>query len=538
MQTETKQIVIVGAGIAGLTAAAYLVKNKYPVLLLEKNDRSGGLSGTFEKDGFSFDSGPRAFVNSGIIRPILSDLGIEWNYLENKISIGIENQLFQVHSMDDLKGYQQILLDLYPESKNDIPKIIHFMRQLSEYTKVLYEFDNPSFSPHMRDTNYIFKKLIPWLIKFLHANQKLHEYKIPIEVFLKRLTENQSLIDVITQHFFRGTPTYFALGYFYVYLDYFYPRGGTGAIINLLRDKILGAGGEIKLNQRISEVLPSEFRVIDSGGARYPYDYLIWAADLKTLYRSINPRGLEPKTHQKIESKKQQVLSSKGAESVFIIYLAVNRPPAYFQEHGGEHIFFTPSKSGLGEIHRKERERLLEDFDHSSKDEILDWLDRYIHLNTYEISVPVLRDSTLAPEGQTGVMISCLFDYEIFQKIDEAGWYDEFKVLVENQICDIISKTIYKGIDQDILFKYSSSPLTIHKICGSSEGAITGWSFEKEPPVINKLEDIPKSVQTPVPNIFQAGQWAYSPAGVPIAMLTGWYAAQKIIRLTKKSRPG
>jgi len=71
-------------------------------------------------------------------------------------------------------------------------------------------------------------------------------------------------------------------------------------------------------------------------------------------------------------------------------------------------------------------------------------------------------------------------------------------------------------------------------VSGSSDGAITGWSFEKEAPVISKLKDIPKSVQTAIPNVYQAGQWAYSPAGVPIAMLTGWYAAQEIIKLSKK----
>lgn len=89
-------------------------------------------------------------------------------------------------------------------------------------------------------------------------------------------------------------------------------------------------------------------------------------------------------------------------------------------------------------------------------------------------------------------------------------------------------------MSKDILFKFSSTPLTISKLSGSSEGAITGWTFENDPPVINKLKDIPKSINTSIPKVYQAGQWAYSPAGVPIAMLTGWYAAQKIIKLVKK----
>lgn len=534
MKTENYQTVIVGAGMAGLTAAAYLARNKINVLLLDKNSKSGGLVGTFEKNGFFFDSGPRALVNSGIIKPILNDLGINWEYYENKISLGIENHLFQVESIADLQKYQQILTDLYPQNKSEINNIIDYMRRLSGYTKILYEFDNPNFSNQLKDKNYIFRNLLPWLFKFLRAMKKLNEFNMPMEVFLSRLTANLSLIDVITQHFFRKTPTYFALGYFHVYMDYFYPKGGTGAISNLLRENILGLGGEIRLNKQITELIPSESKVIDSEGCSYHYDQLIWAADLKTLYRILNPIGLEQKAAQKIESESTRILSSKGAESVYMTYLGVNRSPSYFQQNGGGHLFFTPSRQGLRETNREERETLIRNFDHLSKEDILAWLDRYISLNTYEISIPVLRDHTLAPEGQTGVMVSCLFDFQIFKKVEEAGWYDEFKNIVESRICSLLSQTIYKDMEKDILFKFSSSPLTINKVSGSSDGAITGWSFEETPPVINTLKDIPKSVQTAIPNIYQAGQWAYSPAGVPIAMLTGWYASQEIIKLSKK----
>ncbi|HVP22066.1 MAG TPA: NAD(P)/FAD-dependent oxidoreductase [Anaerolineaceae bacterium] len=534
METGNKKIVIVGAGMAGLTAAAYLSRKNFGVLLLDKNDRTGGLLGTFERDGFYFDSGPRAFVNSGIVKPMFKDLGIHWDFLENRISIGIEDQLFQVNAMDDLQKYKQILIHLYPENEDDIGKIISYIYQLSGYNKVLYEFDNPNFGDVMSDKKFIFIKLIPWTFKFLYALSKFNQFNMPMEVFLQSLSENQSLIDILTQHFFRKTPTYFALGYFYVYLDYFYPMGGTGALDHLLKEKILSWCGDIKLNKHIVEVIPSESKLIDSEGCCYPYDHLIWAADLKTLYRCLNPIGLDTKTTRRIESEAHQILSSKGAESIFILFIAVNRPPSYFQENGGAHVFYTPSKQGLGETNRQERQCLIEDFDKKSKIEILDWLKKYIKLNTYEISVPVLRDGSMAPEGQTGLMISCLFDYDVMVKVEKAGWYDEFKKTMENQIIDMFSQTIYKNMDEDILFKFSSTPLTINKVSGSSEGAITGWSFETKPPVVNQLKDIPKSVFTPVPNIYQAGQWAYSPAGVPIAMLTGWYATQEIMKQSKK----
>jgi phytoene dehydrogenase-like protein len=530
---NTQQIVIVGAGMAGLTAAAYLARENYSVLVLDKNDRCGGLLNTFESEGFFFDAGARAFVNSGIVKPMLKDLGIDWTFLENKVSIGIEDHLFCVDSMDAIREYQRVLVDLYPESKADIDKIIAIITKLSEHTSVLYEFDNPNFSDQLSDRKFVIRKLIPWTFKFLNALRTFNQFNMPMEEYLERLTDNQSLIDIMTQFFFRNTPTHFALGYFYVYLDYFYPTGGTSALAKIVEQKALESGVEIQLNKHITAVNPSQSTVTDSEGEQYVYDQLIWAADLKTLYRSLNPVGLDAKISRQIEAEAQRMYSARGAESVFILFLAVDRPPSYFQSRGGEHMFYTPSRKGLGETNRAARESLLKDFDRKSKEDVLAWLDDYVNRNTFEVSIPALRDPALAPEGQTGMMISCLLDYDIVEKIEEAGWYEEFKATLEDRIINIFSRTLFEDLADDVLFRFSSTPLTLNQVSGSSEGAITGWSFETQVPVASKLKDLPKSVNTPIPGVLQAGQWAYSPAGVPISMITGWYAFQKIIKGNK-----
>ncbi len=528
------KLVIVGAGAAGLTAAAYFARENHEVLLLEKNDRIGGLLNSFNHNGFTFDSGPRAFVNSGIVKPILKDLGISGEFYKNTISIGIEEELLRIHSMEDLGEYQRILTRLYPENKNDIETITRKISRLSKYTRVLYEFDNPNFVELRKDLPFILKKLIPWSFKFLHALYQFNRYSMPMEEYIRRLTANQSLIDIILQHFFRNTPAYFALGYFHVYMDYFYPSGGTGMLAQILSEKVLESGGEIRLNTDIVEVVPSKSRVVDAEGTSYPYDHLIWAADLKTLYRLLNPKKLGPEITAGIQSAEDRMSASSGAESVFITYLTVDRPPSWFRERGGEHMFYTPSRQGLGDTNRGELRSLVDSFDQTPREDIENWIRRFCELNTFEVSLPALRDPALAPEGQTGVMISCLFDYQLTEKIQEAGWYEEFKKLMENAVVDLFSQTIYPGFKEDILHQFSSTPVTINKMIGSSEGAITGWTFEADPPVVNSLKDIPKSVLTPVPGIYQAGQWAYAPAGVPIAMLTGWYAVQEIIKRTSK----
>ncbi len=127
------------------------------------------------------------------------------------------------------------------------------------------------------------------------------------------------------------------------------------------------------------------------------------------------------------------------------------------------------------------------------------------------------------------MIISLLFEYELIRKIEEARWYDEFKTEVEDRIIRILSDSLYKGLDDHIQLRFSSTPLSIERHFGSSEGGITGWTYERAVPVISDLKKIPRSVKTPFPDILQIGQWAYSPAGIPTAILTGWYAADAII---------
>jgi phytoene dehydrogenase-like protein len=42
------------------------------------------------------------------------------------------------------------------------------------------------------------------------------------------------------------------------------------------------------------------------------------------------------------------------------------------------------------------------------------------------------------------------------------------------------------------------------------------------------------AVVTPVPNVYQAGQWTYSPSGLPISLITGKIAADKVIKETAR----
>lgn len=527
--TENKyHTIIVGGGIAGLTSAAYLSKTGKNVLLLEKNKECGGLVNSFTHNGFCFDAGVRALEDAGIILPMLKELGIELDMVTSPVSLGIEKEILNIKDLSSLAEYQDFLISFFPESREEIVSLVKEIRKIMKDMDILYGIENPLFKDLKRDRHFLFTKLLPWLPKFIVTVRKINRMNGPIEDFLKKRISNPSLIDMISQHFFKNTPTFFALSYFSLYLDYFYPKGGVGKLSEALVNKIKEYGGEIKTETTIHEVLVEKRLVRDQDNTWYGYDHLIWAADLKTLYRIANMEKVSPCANYEII--KTKVLENRGNDSVFSLFLEVNKPLESFQKIAHGHFFYTPSQQGLGETNRKELLELLANFKTREKRQILEWLDQFTKLNTYEISIPGLKDPDMAPPNQTGVIISFLVEYDLFKKVNEAGWLDEFTQEIENRIIQVLSDSIYPMLRGNIIDQFSFSPLHIEKRVGSSEGAIVGWSFQKSMPVVNKIQISDHSVFTPMPSIYQAGQWAYSPAGVPMSILTGKLAANQVYK--------
>ncbi len=528
---KTKPIIIVGAGLSGLTAAAYLSREGYNVQLLEQSNKCGGLITSFNHEGFIFDTGARSIENSGVVKPLLNDLGIEIELLDSKVSLGIENDILSMSDKDDIKKYKALLIKKFPENKKDIDKIFKVIKKITKSMKVIYGFDNPIFKKDFtHDKEYLIHELMPWFGKFILAIMHMNRMNKPINDFLKKYTSNQSLIDMISQHFFKKTPTFFALGYFYVYQEYLYPKGGTGELTKKLSEKVLENGANIKKNTLIKYIDSYNKILVDNKDNKYNYSKLIWAADLKTLYSITDFDQLDEKTKLKCLKQKEIFDSNRGGDSVFTLYLGIDKPLSYFKNISNGHFLYTPQSKGLADTNTKELDRILNNFDTLAKDEIINWVDKYCSLNTIEISIPSLRDPLLSPKNKTGLIANIFFEYDLVKKIKDANWYEEFKDIVENTLIKILESTIYPEIENKILFKFSFSPLSYNNQVKTSEGAITGWTYERKVPVVHSIQNIPKSVNTTIPDIYQVGQWAYSPAGIPTAILTGWYGADKIMK--------
>ena len=529
-------VIIAGGGMAGLTAAAYLTREGRKVLLIEQQEEIGGLVSSFDYKGFRFDGGIRSIENSGIVFPMLEELGIDIDFIRSIVSIGIADKVVTIDSNDKLEDYRNLLASNFPENNEDIDKIIIDIRKIMDYMDILYGIDNPLFKDIKKDREYLFHTLLPWMGKFVLTIGKINRLNDPAEEYLKHFTDNDTLISIIAQHFFRSTPAFFAMSYFSLYLDYNYPVGGTGQLPLKMKEYIENHNGQIMTGKRITALNP-ELRVLKTAdGTEFTYRELIWTGDNKSLYNIIDTTLIEsPELIGKIEKKRYFLKDKKGNDSILTLYLTLDLDKSFFSKICTEHFFYTPLLKGLhnadiSELHIVTGDTENKQFTENRK-EIEEWLKRYFDYTTYEISIPVMRDENLAPEGQTGLIISTLMDYSLVKHINEMGWYAEFKKIAEDSIVDILARSAFKGFENHIMDGFVSTPLTIERLTSNTDGAITGWSFTNNSiPAISNLTKVAKSVLTEIPDVYIAGQWSYSPSGLPISILTGKLAANEVLK--------
>jgi phytoene dehydrogenase-like protein len=233
------------------------------------------------------------------------------------------------------------------------------------------------------------------------------------------------------------------------------------------------------------------------------------------------------------QRNKHDILNAKGNDSIFTLYLSTDLSSDYYSEKCSEHTFFTPQKAGLSTIRLSIEALLLEadkKNDDEKKDLLFNWLKEYAQKTTYEISIPVLRDTTLAPKNQSGLIISTVFDYSLSVYLKTNGLYKAFKRILSAEIIDVLSNAIFPTLKDHIITYFSSTPVTIQSRLNNTDGAITGWSFASKSPVEDRMQKIAKSVNTPFKDVYQSGHWVFSPSGLPTAVITAKLAVNKMLK--------
>lgn len=256
------EVVIIGGGIGGLTAAALLAKNGLSVALFEKNPYLGGVLTSFEKDGSFFDNFGTYIYGAGFTEPL--------NFLRSTLSlVGVNPELLpieppmQVFTPDksfilyrDKKEFLRELFEYFPSFKREINE---FYSELEELYEILLEI--PHYRPMGRFTvlktaifhPHLSEKLI--LNSFNTLNSLYKKYGFSEDI--------KSIINNIVAHFTLLNPyeiPAFISAYFLIGIHregLYYSRGTNSHLINEIARAAQEYGASIFTGSPVKEIFVS-----------------------------------------------------------------------------------------------------------------------------------------------------------------------------------------------------------------------------------------------------------------------------------------
>ena len=511
-------VVVIGAGLAGLCAGAYVARDGCRVLVCEQAERIGGYFRCFSREGFTFDTGLKAVENAGMLLPMLRQLKLADKVKLRKCTSAmvLPNELITLRNINDIKRLYAVLGNHFPDQRQGLAALLRQSDRIATWVNAIATVPNPLFE----EAKDLLPKILPWLIKNLPAmlnfrrTQSLLE--VPMTTFLSRYVNDAALVRVLTELFFEGTPALFGMGYSRVYMDYYYADGGMQSLTDVLADYIREKGGVIQTGARVKMILVDKGKATGvelTNGCRISASYVVAASDMKhTFLDMVDPRILEA-------GFRTQVAEARIGESAACVFLATDMNPKDLPVQGCAHLYYLPDYQGI-----EPQDRMDEDF---------------FARSPLEISIPCLNDPALAPPGKSGIIISALAKAEFCaswntNKGEATPAYYALKESVADQIVKSASR-IFPGLAEHILFRQIATPYTYARYTLNSGGSICGWTYDRQTTFHRGgLGAMQKSMLTPIDGLLQAGHWTVYPGGAPVCILSGRLAADYISRRSKK----
>lgn len=471
--------IVIGSGISGMTASAYLAKAGLKILLIEQREKVGGYCGSFEREGFIFDEAVHYLNNmgpGGLLRKICQELGItrKIKFIQINPSDRVFISNMEVRFYSDKKRTIEELRRLFPKQKQGIESFFHLVDS----------FDTPS--KYFAYKNLVFKELLDDL--FSDESIKT-TFSLPAATLGLPATKLSALSALA---YYRGS----ILGGAY------HPIGGAQAFSNVLCQQFLLFGGELLLSKTVKRILVSRRSVKGvelSDGTRLSSSFVVAACDATQIFSGLL-------TQNRNRSYLTDVVKRLcPSTSTFIVYLGLRKPLTDLVPIGGN-IWYFPNKK----------------MDESSLDISVDQRqDGFVN-----IVLSSLHDRNMAPLGCATLL---LFSGASFQ--DSKYWSEN-----RERISDILvrrAEHVIPKLSSVIRIKISATPHTLHRYTLNREGAYRGWS---PTPDQTRWGLVPQ--KTDLNGLYLAGHWTTTQVGnggVSMVAQSGKNIARAIINALKQN---
>ncbi|MFC2121338.1 phytoene desaturase family protein [Bacteroidota bacterium] len=488
-----KSIIIIGAGMAGLSAGCYARMNGYQSRIFELHNIPGGLCTSWKRKEYTIDGCIHWLVGSrsGMFNQFYKELGAvqDRQMVDNEEFIrveGDEGKTLIVYT--DIDRLEQHLKELSPADADVIEEFCSAVRLLGQH-------ELPIKRP--RELMGLFD-----LLKMANMRQwvqTVQKYgKISIQAFSSRFKD--PFLRKAFPLTFEDMPNFSVLAVMVTLADLHkknagIPIGGSLEFARAIEKRYMDLGGEIHYKSRVEKVVIENNRAVGirlTDGTEHRADIVISAADgHSTIFDMLEGKYID--------------------DSINNYY---NEWPIY-----GPCIQIS---LGVARDFSNQPHRIIMPFEEA------------INIGKKTHNWASLRhycyDPGLAPAGKSVVIVSFMsVKYEYWKKLyeDTPSYKSEKKNLADAVINQLEKR--FPGIKAEIEVVDVATPMTYERYTGNWQGSYMGW---RDTPVT-----MGKSMGRTLPGLkrfYMAGQWVYPGGGIPGSVMSGRHLMQIICNKDSK----
>jgi all-trans-retinol 13,14-reductase len=504
---EKFDVVIIGAGLGGLSAAGYLAKAGKKVLVLEHHTVPGGYAHEFRRGKYRFEVALHALDGAapgGWSYPILKDLEVfdqvHFHRIDPFYTVQFPKQKIVAYA--DLMMYESEMVKHFPHERDGIHKIIANM--VETYWQVR-RFDTEGqlgIRPPLEKMPALYPNMLAAM-------------SITLDEYMSKFIQDSELKTAFTTLWgYYGLPPekLNAAIFIFPWVSYhlmgaYYPEGGSMAMSRALEATLKKYGGEIRYKETVNKIEIKDGRAVaveTEKGLRVEADVIISNANSPdTLLKFVGREHLPADYVRGIEEAKPSI-------SNFVLYLGLDRD---LQAEGfTDHEMF-----------------VVDGYDSNASYQAAmngDFARTGLSITNYSIA-----DRGSAPEGGTVLNIFSLADWNSNNQWGTGGnlenysdnpQYNELKKAATEILLDRTEKLI-PGLRKSIKYIEVGTPITNWRYSRNVGGAIYGTDQTVDNSYGARL-----SAQTPIKSLFLTGAWTFG-GGMSAAMLSGRDTSRLVI---------
>lgn len=528
--------IVIGSGMGGLTAAAYLAANGVRTLVLEAGDTIGGCTHVFRRNGFEFEVGVHYLGSCGSpegnIPTVLRGLGLDKRIDFREIDADGFDQL-RFRSVDfavprGWDNYEERLLAQFPEQQAALRRYVKIIRRLADAV------DLASTGSGTDGAVRFARKAGPYAALGM----------LPLDALVRMCGVTGMARTVVCGQ----TPAYAAAarrapalvqaGYLKIYVGggAYFPQGGGQMLSASLAEAITANGGAIALRSVVNRIHVENCRVSGvsvEAGRTFHAPIVVSAADLKKTFRDLVGAEHIPARDMR------RVANYRMAWPLFNVYLGLDTDLA--DRFTSAQIWRFRFDGDFGVSQRRLDFRRFNGDREAWLQECRTYLGAMIHMAS--IKDPV---SGLAPAGQSSIEVMTYVpaDPELWglagldPTVDETYRSNPTYQYMKDQVTDIlvsVAEDVIPDIREHIVWLEAGSPATQQRYTRSTDGGSYGVEMSWD-----QVGPRRQGPRTPVGGLFVAGASSAWGPGVEGTMLSGIGAAGAVLNrnLIREVRDG